>query len=240
MKYVLSALLYLIAIIDFLFIGASVIILSYLFKPRQYDKFVKFFCRSFLRSLFIRVKTYGLENFDPLKTYVFMSNHVNIFDVFLLSGYIPNFARGVEQERHFTWPIWGKVTSRYGTIPIHQTKLKSALKSLEKAEQAINSGTSIIILPEGHRTRTGEMREFMRGPFLLAQKTKADIVPIAMVGSYEIKTVNHWLIKPGTIHLIFGETITHDETKHLSSKELKGFVNEKIQKLIDNSSHLID
>ena len=158
-----------------------------------------------------------------------MSNHVNIFDVFLLSGYIPNFARGIEQERHFNWPIWGKVTSRYGTIPINQTKLKSAIKSLDKAEEAINSGTSIIILPEGHRTRTGEMRTFMRGPFLLAQKAKADIVPIAIIGAFEIKSVNHWLISPGTIHLVFGETITHEETKHLSYRDLKDLVKEKIQ-----------
>ena len=237
MKYVLSAILYIIAILNFLFIGFSVIVCSYIFKPRQYDKLVKFLCRFFLTSLLIRIKTYGLKNFDKNKTYVFMSNHVNILDVFLLSGYIPNFARGIEQERHFNWPIWGKVTSRYGTIPINQTKLKSAIKSLDKAEEAINSGTSIIILPEGHRTRTGEMRTFMRGPFLLAQKAKADIVPIAIIGAFEIKSVNHWLISPGTIHLVFGETISYEETKQLSSRDLKDLVKEKIQALIDNFKH---
>jgi len=236
MRYILSALLYVIAILNFLFIGSTVIICSYLFKPRQYDKLVKFLCRFYLKSLLIRVKTYGLENFDKNKTYVFMSNHVNIFDVFLLSGYIPNFARGDEQERHFDWPIWGKVTSRYGTIPINQTKLKSAIKSLDKAEDAINSGTSVIILPEGHRTRTGDMRTFMRGPFLLSQKAKADIVPIAIIGAYKIKSVNHWLIRPGTIHLVFGEKISNEKTKHLSSKDLKDLVKEKIQTLIDDSN----
>jgi 1-acyl-sn-glycerol-3-phosphate acyltransferase len=239
MKFLLSGLLYIIAILNFLFIGFSVIVCTYLFKPKQYDKFVKFLCRFFLSSLFIRVKTSGLNNFDPNKTYVFMSNHVNIFDVFLLPGYIPNFARGVEQERHFNWPVWGKVTSRFGNIPINQTKLKSALNSLKLAEQAINGGTSIIILPEGHRTRDGEMRPFMRGPFLLAQKTKADIIPVAIIGAYEIKSVNHWLIRPGTLQLVFGETITNEKTKHLSSKELRDLVKEKIQALIDDSKHAI-
>ncbi len=161
-----------------------------------------------------------------------MSNHVNIFDVFLLNGYIPNFARGVEQERHFNWPIWGKVITRFGNIPINQTKLKSALKSLDKTEEIIKSGTSIIILPEGHRTRTGEMRSFMRGPFLLAQKAKADIVPIGIIDSYKIKKVTHWLIQPGTIQLVFGEAIPYKETKNLSSKELRDLVKNKIQTLI--------
>ena len=238
MKYVLSVFLYIIAIINFLLIGLSVIIFTYLFKPRQYDKFVKFLCRFFLRSIFIRVKTHGLEKIDPNKTYIFMSNHVNIFDVFLLNGYIPNFARGVEQERHFNWPVWGKVITRFGNIPIHQTKLKSAMKSLDKTEEVIKSGTSIIILPEGHRTRTGEMRSFMRGPFLLAQKAKADIVPMGIIDAYKIKKVSHWLIQPGTIQLVFGEAIPYKETKHLSSRELKDLVKDKIQTLIDNSQNL--
>ena len=229
MKYVLSVFLYIIAMINFLLIGISVIISTYLFKPRQYDKFVKFLCR---------VKTHGLENISLNKTYLFMSNHVNIFDVFLLNGYIPNFARGVEQERHFNWPIWGKVIARFGNIPIHQTKLKSAMKSLDKTEEIIKSGTSIIILPEGHRTRTGEMRSFMRGPFLLAQKAKTDIVPIGIIDSYKIKKVTQWLIQPGTIQLVFGEAIPYKETKNLSSRELKDLVKDRTQSLIDDYQNL--
>ena len=234
MKYVITVLLYIIAILNLLLIGTLVIVATYFFKPRQYDKFVKFLCRYYLWCLFIRIKTHGLENFEKEKTYIFMSNHVNIFDVFLLNGYVPNFARRVEQDRHFNWPFWGKITSRYGTIPINQTKIKSALKSLEKAEEAIKAGTSIIILPEGHRTRSGEMMTFMRGPFLLAQKAKADIVPMAIVGSFEIKKVTNILIKPGTIHLIFCKTIFYKDIKSLTSHELKDFVKDKIKNLIDN------
>ncbi|MBL7095490.1 hypothetical protein ISS22_16170, partial [candidate division KSB1 bacterium] len=73
--------------------------------------------------------------------------------------------------------------------------------------------------------------------FLLAQKAKADIVPIAIIGAFEIKSVNHWLISPGTIHLVFGETISYEETKQLSSRDLKDLVKEKIQALIDNFKH---
>jgi len=91
-------------------------------------------------------------------------------------------------------------------------------------------------LPEGHRTRTGEMLPFMRGPFVLAQKTKADIVPMALVGAFELKKTGHWLIKPGTIRLVFGDVITHEQTKHLSSKELKDVVRAQIQSLLLNSN----
>ncbi len=236
MKYVLSIVLYIIGLIGFLFLGISVITVTYLFKPRQYDKFVKWLCRLFLRSMFIRVKTEGLEKIDPQKSYIFMSNHVNIFDVFLLYGYIPNFARGVELEKHFSWPIWGKVTTRFGNIPISQNKLLSAIKSLQRAETAFKSGTSIIILPEGHRTRDGNLLPFMRGPFLLVQKTKADIVPLAMIGTYEVKKVTHWLVKPGKIKLVTGDIIKYDTVKEMSTKELRDYVREKFLQLIDEHS----
>jgi 1-acyl-sn-glycerol-3-phosphate acyltransferase len=235
MKYIVSIFLYALGSIPFLILGISGIVCSYLFKPRQYDKFIKLLCRMFLRSFFIRVKVIGSEKIDPEKTYIFMSNHVNIFDVFLLYGYIPNFARGVELDSHFKWPLWGQVITRFGNIPISQKYFQSAFDSLNRAEAAIKNGTSIIILPEGHRTKDGKMLPFMRGPFLLAKRAKADIVPTAMIGAFEIKRVKHWLVKPGTVKFVIGDVIAYEFFKDLSTHELKDLVKEKIQKLISEN-----
>ncbi|MDW7679950.1 MAG: lysophospholipid acyltransferase family protein, partial [bacterium] len=95
---------------------------------------------------------------------------------------------------------------------------------------------SIIMLPEGHRTRDGKLLPFMRGPFMLALKTKTDIVPMAMIGAYDIKKVTHWLVKPGTITLVFGDIIRYQDFKQMNSKQLKEFVKNQIQRLIDNHS----
>jgi 1-acyl-sn-glycerol-3-phosphate acyltransferase len=239
MKYLVSIFLYAIGSITFFILGISVIICSYLFKPKQYDKFIKWLCRMFLRSFFIKVKVIGLEKIDPEKTYIFMSNHVNIFDVFLLYGYIPNLARGVELDSHFKWPLWGKVTTRFGNIPISQKHFQSALDSLNQAEHAIKNGTSIIILPEGHRTRDGKLLPFMRGPFLMAKKAKVDIVTAAMIGAFQIKRVKHWLVKPGMVKFVIGDIITHESFKDLSTHELKDLVRKKIQKLINENEYFI-
>ncbi len=162
-----------------------------------------------------------------------MSNHVNIFDVFLLYGYIPNFARGVELDEHFHWPIWGKVITRFGNIPISQRQVTSAVKSLEKARSALSEGTSIIILPEGHRTKDGRLLPFMRGPFLLAQKAKAPIVPTAMIGAFQIKRVHHWLIQPGTVKFVIGEVIHPETFQAMTSQQLRDLVRDRIQQLMD-------
>jgi 1-acyl-sn-glycerol-3-phosphate acyltransferase len=235
MKYLISSLLWLIGAVNFFFLGGTVIVLTFLFQPRQYDRFVKWLCRLFLKSLFIKVKTFGLEKIDPNKTYLFMSNHVNIFDVFLLYGHIPNFARGVELDVHFRWPIWGQVITRFGNIPISQKYYQSALESLGQAEAALKNGISIIILPEGHRTKDGRLLPFMRGPFLLAQRAKVDIVPLAMIGAFEVKRVNHWLIRPGTVKLVAGDIISHATFENLSTRELRDQVKERIQSLMAGS-----
>jgi len=239
MKYLVSLLLYAIGSIPFLILGISVIICSYLFKPRQYDKFIKWLCRVFLRSFFIKVKVIGFGKIDPNKTYIFMSNHVNIFDVFLLYGYIPNFARGVELDSHFKWPIWGQVITRFGNIPISQKNFQNAMQSLDKAEEAIKNGTSIIILPEGHRTRNGKLLPFMRGPFLLAKKARIDIVPTAIVGAFKIKQVTQWLTRPGTVKFVSGDVIPYELFKNLSTHDLRDLVKDSIQTLIDENDWLV-
>jgi len=233
MNYLISIFLYIIGTISFLLLGLSVITCSYLFKPRQYDRFAKLACRLFLKTFLIDVKVIGAEKIDRKRTYIFMSNHVNIFDVFVLYGYIPNFARGVELDSHFTWPVWGPVIRRFGNIPISQTNTRSAIKSLNLAEKAIQNGTSIIILPEGHRTKNDQLLPFMKGPFILSQNAKADIVPTAMVGAFQIKRVTHWLIQPGTMKFVFGDVIPYDFYKDMSPIELRDLVKNKIQNLID-------
>ena len=235
MKYLISIIAYFFGGIAFIILGISVITCSLLFQPRRYDKFVKWLCRMLLRAFFIKVKTRGLDKIDPEKTYIFMSNHVNIFDVFILYGYIPNFARGVELDSHFSWPIWGHVITRFGNIPISQKNVHRAMQSLDKAEEAIKNGTSIIILPEGHRTRDGKLLPFMRGPFLMAKKAKADIVPTAMIGAFKIKRVKHWLVRPGTVRFVVGDVIPYQSFKNLSTHKLKDLVKDRIQRLIDEN-----
>jgi 1-acyl-sn-glycerol-3-phosphate acyltransferase len=78
------------------------------------------------------------------------------------------------------------------------------MASLERAAEIIRRRTdfSIIILPEGTRTRNGELGKFKRGGFLLALATGLDILPIIQEGAYRINRRGSRLIRPGTVRLI--------------------------------------
>lgn len=221
MHFLTTAFGYFSAIILILITLILVFVQSLIGNQKLFDPLIRLLCRILPAMFGIRVKTLGLEKLDPEKTYLFMANHVNIFDGFILYGHIPHFIRGVELEDHFSWPVWGTITRRMGNIPISHKNTVEALKSLDTAQTALSIGTSIAILPEGHRTRDGKLQHFMRGPFMLAKNAEVDIIPIVMKGLWERKSVKSIIVRPGSVELVFGKTITSELTKELSDKELK-------------------
>lgn len=221
MNYITTAIGYFFAIIILFIISILILIQSLIGNQMLFDPFLKLLVRIVPAMFGIRVRTLGLEKLDPEKTYLFMANHVNIFDSFILYGYIPHFIRAVELEDHFSWPVWGTITRRMGNIPISHKNTVEALKSLDIANTAISQGTSIAILPEGHRTRDGKLQNFMRGPFRLAKNAEVDIIPIVMKGLWERKSVKSKIVRPGPVELVFGDPITSEIIKKLSDKELK-------------------
>ncbi|MDA3940749.1 MAG: lysophospholipid acyltransferase family protein [Spirochaetia bacterium] len=210
-----------------------VLIQSFIGNQKIFEKVLKYLCRLFPALFGIKVKTFGLANLDPDKPHIFMSNHVNIFDGFILYGYIPNFFRGVELEDHFSWPVWGTITRKMGNIPISHRNAEAALTSLDKASTIISKGTSITILPEGHRTRDGKLQAFKGGPFRLAKKAKVDIIPIVMKGLWNRKSVHSKIVRPGTVELKFGDPVTVESYNDISHKELNVKVKEIILGMLE-------
>jgi 1-acyl-sn-glycerol-3-phosphate acyltransferase len=99
-----------------------------------------------------------------------MGNHQSLFDLFVIPAAIPLTYVAVEAAYHFSIPLWGSLVTRWGCIPIHRRNLEKAKESLETAQQQLAAGPSIIILSEGHRTLTGRLGPFKKGPFHLVHR----------------------------------------------------------------------
>lgn len=200
-------------------------------NQRLFDRQIKAICRLVPLVFGIKVNVQSLSDLIDKRTYIFIANHVNLFDGFILYGYLSHFVRGVELEDHFKWPIWGSLVKRLGNIPISHKNTAAALESLNVAAESIKEGTSIIILPEGHRTRTGLLMPFHRGPFRLAKHTNADIIPLLMKGAWERKSVLSPFVKPGRVDLIIGEPISSVSYSSLSDKALRDLAFKTVQNL---------
>ena len=219
--------------VQFLFLVLFLIMLQNVFGSQKlFDPVLKFICRAILLLFGIRVSVKGKRT-RPEKAVIYIANHVNLFDLFILYGYLPGFVRGVELDVHFSWPVWGPITTRLGTIPISHTDTSKAILSLNIAADTIGQGVSIVILPEGRRTRDGNLQVFNKGPFRIAKHTGADIIPVAMKGAFQRKTVHSLKVFPGRVDLCFGRPIKAGVSAELSERELKDIARTRIEELLE-------
>ena len=176
---------------------------SFVLGGRVLERLIKTSCRVVLAACGIRIRVRGRENVAAGRPYIVMMNHVNFFDPLVLLAGFPGMARGVEEESHFRWPVYGATIRRLGVIPISRKDRARAITSLKRAAAWIRSRPdySFVILPEGTRTLNNKLGPFKRGGFLLALETGLDILPIMQTGAFRIARKGSLLIRPGRIEL---------------------------------------
>jgi 1-acyl-sn-glycerol-3-phosphate acyltransferase len=206
---------------------------TYLFPVRIYDPLLKKMLRFTFFLLGSSVEMEGRHYAAPGATYLFMANHVSLFDLPLLAGFIPGSVRGVEAHSHFSWPLYGWVTKRLGNIPINRESIQQSVGSMRKVQSLLESGHSMIILPEGHRTLDGQTKPFKTLPFAMVKQTNTGIIPIGLSGLYDLKRKGSWKISPSKIKISLGPEITKDQIAGFSAPELRDYVQNEIARLIE-------
>lgn len=199
-------------------VGALVLLLLAVFAdPRKTDLLQRLFARNILRLAGVRFQVRYAPGFDPRRTSIFISNHVNLFDPFVIYSSIPQFVRGWELESHFQIPIYGWMMKRFGNVPVPDQKNPGGLRRLfQLTRQALDHGTSLVVFAEGGRTLDGRVKPFQRGIFRMVRDLEYPIVPMSIVGSFQFNRKGSWMLFPSTIVVHLHDTI---ETKNLREAE---------------------
>ena len=155
-----------------------------------------------LRATGTRVKVTGLQNLDPQKSYILVSNHQSNFDIFALLGYLPIQFRWIAKAELFRSPFLGWAMTRIGYISIERESPKKAYRSMLRAAEAVKKGVSVMIFPEGTRSPDGRLQPFKKGLFLIALKSQAPILPITIQGTAKIMPKGDWRGHPGEVQII--------------------------------------
>jgi len=156
-----------------------------------------------LRAARIRLAVTGLELLPPDGPVIYMGNHQGNFDIHALTVAIPRRFAWVAKEELFRIPLFGPAMRRAGYIPLDRSDGRKALKSMRLAAERIAAGTSVVIFPEGTRTKDGALLPFKRGAFMLAARAGVPIVPFTINGSMERNPRNRLELHPGTISVSF-------------------------------------
>jgi 1-acyl-sn-glycerol-3-phosphate acyltransferase len=183
----------------------------------------------------IRVTVKGLSNLKPGRSYIYMPNHISNFDIPVLQAYLPVQFRWLAKAELYKIPIFGYAMKRAGYISIDRSDRKSAIESLNKAAKIIRNGVSVIIFPEGTRSRTNNVQPFKKGGFFLAVDSGVPIIPIIIHGTEQIMAKNQISIKPGNVTLEIAKPINSSDYTRKTKDDLMKKVRDIILKSLIKS-----
>jgi 1-acyl-sn-glycerol-3-phosphate acyltransferase len=169
--------------------------------------FARFWSRMILGTIGASVTVEGMEKIDTSKAHVYVVNHLSALDIPVLYLYLPFQFRILAKRELFRYPFMGWHLRRSGQIPVDLENPKKSIRSLHRAVDAIKNNMSLMIFPEGGRSENGQLQPFMGGAFFTAIKAQVDVVPMALIGTYEMLKMNTWHIKPRPVRLLVGDPI---------------------------------
>jgi len=162
--------------------------------------------RFFVRAVGVKFRVVGRERIPP-GVCLFVANHTSSADAPAVVGAIPRRIAILLKESLFRWPIVGQAFRLARFIPVNRRERDSAIQSLEKAIEALKSGQSFLIYPEGTRSPDGRLQEFKKGAAVMALKAGVPIVPMACSGAHRVMEKRSLVVRPGEILVEFLEPI---------------------------------
>ena len=216
-------------IIATIFFGTLAIITGFFSKTGNLPhKVATVWARTILFVSRVKIRTTGVENLDTEKSYIFMANHQSNFDILAVFAGVPFQFRWLAKAELFKIPIFAQGMRGCGYISIDRKNRESAFKSLREAAEKIKNGASVMIFPEGTRSKDGKLLPFKKGGFVLSQGAGVPIVPIAITGSLEIMSKTSWRISSGEISISILEPIDTQLYKDKKKEVLMDLVHDHL------------
>jgi 1-acyl-sn-glycerol-3-phosphate acyltransferase len=175
----------------------SLMILQSIIGPERIDPLNRVYTRGQLLFLGVRWRARLHPDIDPQRPYMFVQNHVNHFDFVTMYSATPHFKQGLELEKHFKYPVYGWFMRQRGTIPVREGEKGQSIRIREAMRAHARRGHSLLVFPEGTRSRGGRVGPFRHGLFYIARDLGLPIVPVAVTGMQHVMRADSLVIKPG-------------------------------------------
>lgn len=195
-------------IISTLFFGVMAVIISTLVNQRIGSYiggviWARF--NSYITPMLVTVS--GRENIQKGQSYVVVSNHQSYYDIFLIYGWLGVDLKWIMKKELRKIPGIGFGSAKVGHIFIDRSNSKKALESINEAKRKLVNGTSVVIFPEGTRSKNGDLGPFKRGAFKIAFDLGLPILPVTIIGTKDILPANSINLLPGKVKMVIHSPI---------------------------------
>lgn len=175
-------------------------------KGSLFDNLPRWWSRSLLAAAGVKVELHDAHVLTEDTPHIFLANHVSWIDVLALAATLPRY-KFVGKAELFRVPLFGRAARAVGSIPIERGNRKAAFQSYDEAAEQIRGGASVVVFAEGTRGTEYPLRQFKKGPVILAISAGVPLVPVLVYGTIEILPRGSFRVRPGTVHLHFLEPV---------------------------------
>ena len=183
---------------------------------RQQHAIARAWAKTLLLISLSPVELVGREKLSPSGAAVYVSNHLSYYDTPVLFAKLPFQFRILAKQPLWKVPFIGWYLNQSGQVPVDQSSARSAVASLSRGVAALTAGLPLVVFPEGGRAADGRTHPFLSGAAFMAIKAGVPLVPITLVGTYELLPIHVYHFRPRPLKVIIGDPIS---TAGLSTRE---------------------
>jgi 1-acyl-sn-glycerol-3-phosphate acyltransferase len=216
------------------FYSIAVIIAMIIGGKNKFYPFARSWSRFLLRISSAKVNI-RKEAKLPAGNKIYISNHVSAFDIPVLLANLPDDAGIIYKKELEKIPFLGWCLAMSPFVGIIRDDPRAAMRGMDDAIAEIRRGGSLIVFPEGTRSKDGRLGEFRRGAFMIAAKSRLPLVPVTIIGTNELLPKGSRKFRGGNVELITGKPIENESgLSRREEDELMNRMREEIKQNLDN------
>ena len=180
------------------------------------------------------LKIYDRKKYDRHNHYIMVSNHQSFADIVVIYSLFRHF-RWTSKVENFRIPFVGWVLALNRSIRIYRGANDAYIRLKEQAADALRKGNSVMMFPEGTRSKDGKMGKFKDGAFHLAHETHTDILPMLIEGTFGVVQRKGWILT-GSEKMILKvlDPVAYKDFCNLSVHATSDMIRERIEKELIN------
>jgi len=154
------------------------------------------------------VKIIGAEKLHVHETAVYASNHLSYMDTPVLFARLPFQFRILAKQSLWKVPFIGWYLNHSGQVPVDLKSHRSLVASLNRGVATLKAGLPLVLFPEGGRAATGQLQTMMSGCAYMAIKAQVPLVPLTLIGTYELLPIHVYALHPRPLLVVVGDPIS--------------------------------
>lgn len=225
-----SILTVLVGLVSTLIASALVIPLGHL-RPTSpaIERVARAWSRAWLWAAGVELIVEGSKNIDPGRSYVVVANHLSDLDIMACFLAVPLPIRFLAKKELFRIPILSTAMRSIGIVEVDRQAHTAVHDQINaQTRQLVEAGRSLIIYPEGTRSRQGGLAPFKKGAFTIAVSSGLPVLPVAIQGSYEAWPPESLLVRGGRIQVAIDPAVETKAMTQLDTNGLRDQVHETI------------